>query len=106
MRNPIGLMIGGFLFLCLIVGIMYRGSARTATFTVNKTTASAGAEGGIEYRVFTNQGVFECQDSLMFGQFRSSDTFGKIEEGGTYTATVAGWRNGFFSMYPNIIEIQ
>ena len=48
--------------------------------------------------------VFEITDSFAFGRFNSSDVYGGIEVGKTYSFTVVGERSELFSIYPNIKE--
>lgn len=56
------------------------------------------------YRVYSDCGTFTVEDNLFLGKFNSADTYGAIEDGQTYDFDVIGWRNGFFSMFPNILE--
>lgn len=60
-----------------------------------------------EYLIFTEAGTFKITDAL-FGtvRFNSSDLYGKVKVGATYEITYYGWRNGFFSMYPNIKSME
>lgn len=65
------------------------------------------SEGNTDTRVYTkNCGTFTVTDSLLKGKFNSADTFGSLEEGGTYNFTTVGFRNGFLSAFPNIIEVE
>lgn len=57
-----------------------------------------------KYLVFTDQTTYEVTDSWIHGRWSSSDVYGKLVVGKTYTATLQGYRIPFFSMYPNIIE--
>lgn len=56
------------------------------------------------HRVYTSCGVFTVSDNIFFLRFNSADTYGMLQEGKTYDFTVVGWRNGFFSWFPNILE--
>jgi hypothetical protein len=64
--------------------------------------------GGVDckYLVFTEAGTFQITDAI-FGtvRFNSSDVYGKIREGRTYTIVSYGWRLPFLSMYPNVETI-
>lgn len=65
------------------------------------------SEGSSRYRVYTsNCGVFEVQDSVFHGQFRSADTYGSIQNGHTYDFTTYGIRFGFLGggLFPNILK--
>lgn len=60
-----------------------------------------------EKRVYTEEcGVFTVDDSIVKGQWRSADTYGKLKEGHKYAITYNGWRNGFLSSFPNIIKAE
>ncbi len=74
-----------------------------STFIVNVT--------GIErvdgqYLIYTNEGTFKIEDSLIFGRFNSSDVYGMMKKGKYYRIKTFGVRSGFLSMYQNIIEIE
>ena len=56
------------------------------------------------YLVWSEDEVFENVNSLVKGKFNSSDLYGKMQKGKTYNCRVCGFRNGFFSMYRNLIE--
>lgn len=58
------------------------------------------------YLIYTEDGSFKLEDELFYGNFRSSDWYGKIQEGETYTFTTIGFRIGVFSSYPNIVNIE
>ncbi len=72
--------------------------------TVTDKQAIAKSDGGTNYRVFSSCGVFGVQDDLFLGQWNSADTFNSIEVGKTYDFEAYGWRNGFFSTFPNILH--
>ena len=57
------------------------------------------------YIVFAPEGEFKVDDSWAYGTFRASTTYNKLKKGKSYKVRTAGVRNGFFSMYPNIVEI-
>lgn len=50
--------------------------------------------------------VLEITDSLLAGRFDSSDLYGWIEEGRTYTFTVRGSRVPVLSWYANIYDAE
>lgn len=57
------------------------------------------------YLVYTPNETFEDTDELLaFGKTNSSDLYGRLTAGQTYTCKVAGWRVHFFSLYRNIIN--
>lgn len=59
-----------------------------------------------KYLVFTDQGVFKCTDNLWYLKFNSSDVYGTILPDRTYRLRVVGWRDNFWSWYPNILDAQ
>ena len=60
-----------------------------------------------DMRIYTEQcGVFANADSLWRGKTTSGDLWGQVEPGQTYDMRVVGWRNGFFSAFPNVLEIE
>lgn len=58
------------------------------------------------YLVFTDNEVFSVEDSWAKWRWDSSDLYGDIEIGKTYTFTVYGWRVPFLSWYRNILVIE
>lgn len=58
------------------------------------------------YLIYTEDGTLKLEDELLYGNFASSDWYGKIKVDSTYEFTTIGWRIGFFSMYPNIVEFK
>lgn len=50
--------------------------------------------------------TFEITDEFLLGRFNSSDDYGRLKVGETYTVMVNGWRVPFLSWYRNIIEIN
>jgi hypothetical protein len=80
----------------------YEGEATNCTVTDKQAVAMS--KGGTNYRVFSSCGVFGVQDDLALGQWNSADTFNSIEVGKTYDFEAYGWRNGFFSTFPNILK--
>ena len=64
-----------------------------------------------KYLVFTedaygNVETYEITDSLLKFRFNSSDVYAALKVGSTYRLTIGGWRNNFFSWYPNIYEYK
>ena len=77
---------------------------RTVTCTV--TDKDRGGDSG-SYRVYTEQcGVLANRDSLWRGKWDSADMWVEIEPGHTYRFTLVGWRFGFLSMFPNILDVD
>lgn len=59
-----------------------------------------------KYLIYTENGTFEITDTVAYWRWDSSDLYGRIEIGKTYTATICGWRIPFLSSYKNIIEVD
>ena len=86
--------------------LIYRSTVETRTFTVKDKERIVKSKSSY-YLIWTESGdVYKNGDSLSFLKFDSSDIYGQLEVGKTYTAKVAGWRIRFLSMYENIISLQ
>lgn len=90
---------------------MYQNTETTIHTTViskERVCDSSGDGVKCQYLVFTEDGTFKLTDmsGLLSGKtrYRTSDVYGRIHEGPA-TITYMGWRIGFFSEYPNIIDI-
>lgn len=94
-----------FAAIVLILFSMYVSSKQTVTFTVEEKIVKRYSDMD-RYLVFTDKGVFQNSDSVVFWKFDSSDIHGKLKPGHTYQATVVGWRVRSLSWYPNIITIK
>lgn len=57
------------------------------------------------YRLGTSCGSFNVEDSIS-GGFNSYDTWNAIEEGKTYDIRSGGYRLGFLSEFPSVLEIK
>lgn len=105
-------LAGLVVFLIILVGIVVFNVARvssqgTETCTVEskeRTVRVTDGNSSQQKLVYTDCGVFEVADTIIFGKFNSADTYGSLQEGETYKLSYYGWRNGFFSMFPNITE--
>jgi len=58
------------------------------------------------YLIYTENGTYKLEDELLYGNFHSSDWYGKIKVDSTYEFTTIGFRIGFISEYPNIVEFK
>lgn len=96
-----------FLFMvCIYRPINKTNDMRDVTLTVTRVAVKNSGNNG-KYLVFGEDEngvsqVLEVTDSLLMGRFDSSDMWGDIKEGKTYTFTVGGKRSEFWSWYPNI----
>ena len=98
------IIIGLFILGGNLIGSYY--NEETVTLTV-KDKERVVDRGGDEarYLIWSEDGeTFENVDTLIKGKLNSSDIYGQLERGKTYRCKVHGWRNGFFSMYRNIIN--
>ena len=55
---------------------------------------------------YTDKGTFKLEDDMFRGNFYSSDVYGKLKQDSTYNFKTSGYRIGFMSSYPNIIEVK
>lgn len=97
--------------IAVVVGLgAYLTQAHKNHTVVAKVTDKArvceSAGGSCKYLIYTDHGTLKNTDSLFSGKFDSSDVYGRIRRGQTYTFTVEGFRFGFFSMYPNIVSAE
>ncbi|MFJ4288009.1 hypothetical protein ACIPY0_20400 [Paenarthrobacter nicotinovorans] len=105
--------IGGIALVILLIAAwiittaIWVNTPGEATCTIQGKESVAKGESGHEYRVYTDKcGTFAVHDELWLGRFNAADTYGSIKEGKTYSLETVGWRNGFFSTFPNIINAQ
>jgi hypothetical protein len=75
------------------------GKERITDFNSNNGTISY-------YLVFTEAGTFKLEDDIVYGNFRSSDWYGDIKSDKVYEFEVIGWRIGYISEYPNIVNYK
>jgi hypothetical protein len=86
----------------------YASSTRQVTVTVTNEARVCSNDGNsvsCQYLVYTSGGTFKDTDSLISGKFSSSDLYGQLVNGRTYTFEVRGYRIPFMSEYPNILRI-
>ncbi len=103
-KKFLAVVVAIFLVCFTAWAVAYRSSAHQVTFTVNTKPPRIYNSTAYPNLIYTNRGVFQNTDSILFFKFRSSDVYNQIEEKKTYTCTVAGWRFGFLSWYRNIID--
>lgn len=108
MKIKVFIVLGIIAFVLLLFSpiLIYRSTIEDRTFTVKDKERIVKSESSY-YLVWTEKGaVYKNDDSISFWKFNSSDIYGQLEIGKTYTAKVAGWRVRFLSMYENIISLQ
>ena len=105
-------MIIVILLVIVSIGIEVAMSFNDHTYTITITDKErVNVENNSKYLVFgkTSSGevvVLENTDTFIRGKFNSSNIYGQIEIGQTYTFTVIGFRFPLFSAYENIIKIS
>lgn len=99
-----------FVFIGVGSVMVTKATEKNVTFTVEEKTVKVDNDGDgnvkSRYLIFTDKGVYENTDSLIYFKFRSSDLYGKLKVGQTYTCKTAGFRFGLTSSYPNIINCE
>lgn len=108
-----GVLVAFFLILAVAIGSIVFGIANAthvetqyACHVTDKDRSSNG-NGGSDMRVYTdNCGVFNVADSLLSWTWSSADTYNEVEVGETYDFTTRGYRVPFFSMFPNVVEVE
>lgn len=93
------------ILLAVIGVILPNFFSEVVTFTVTDKERIT-EDDSSKYLIFTDIETFENTDTVFYWKFNSSDIYGKIKEGNTYTAKVVGFRLPAVSMYRNIVEIQ
>lgn len=86
----------------------YTSSDRQVTVTVQnegRVCTGSGTSVSCQYLIYTTGGTFKDTDSLIAGKFSSSDLYGQLQTGHTYTLEVRGYRIPIMSEYPNILRI-
>lgn len=106
--------ITGLIALALLAGLALFGWSAVdhyhehdAVCTVTNMDRGMDSSGNSHYRVYTKQcDTLADEDSLWFGKWNSSDLWGQIQVGRTYTFHVAGVRSGLLSSFANIISVK
>ena len=112
MRNSIqAFQILVVVLIIVAIGFGITGYANVNTITAKvegkeRITESSGDKIESFYLVYTDKGTFKLEDDLFRGNFYSSDVYGKLRQDSTYTFKTSGYRIGFVSSYPNIIEVK
>lgn len=83
----------------------YVASDRQVTVTVQNEARVCDSSGSCQYLIYTSGGTFKDTDSMLAGKFSSSDLYGQLQTGHTYTLEVRGYRIPLMSEYPNILRI-
>lgn len=103
----------GLVAIVAIAGIGYNIASFTNKETVKTTVTDkerivkkSGENIESYYLIYTEDGTLKLEDELLYGNFNSSDWYGNIKVDSTYEFTTIGFRIGFLSEYPNIVEYK
>ncbi len=102
----LGVIVGNVLYFSsrhTVEGCAVDSKDRGTTFTSDD---DGNVTSSTNYRVYTDCGTFVVEDNFFLGKFNSADTYGSLKEDHTYDLEVIGWRNGFFSWFPNILSAE
>lgn len=102
------------LFAALVIAVIYfditaYNHIETHTVKVEgkeRITEQTGERITSFYVVYTDKGTFKLEDDMFRGNFYSSDVYGKLKQDSTYTFKTTGYRIGWMSQYPNIVEVK
>jgi hypothetical protein len=99
------MILGAIIFT--ISGYGNKQTIRTKVLEKERITVGTG-NGNVEsyYLIFTEAGPLKLEDEIFYGNFNSSDWYGQIHADSTYTFHTVGYRIGFLSEYPNIVNFQ
>jgi hypothetical protein len=103
-----------FVFLMIIGSTIFNITAymHTETFTARvsgkERVTEQTSKDNIDsyYLIYTDHGTLKLEDDVLRGNWHSSDVYGSLKTDSTYTFEVSGYRIGFTSTYPNIIEVK
>ncbi len=99
-----GAFVAAIIGICGLSYVHAHYDERVLTCTV--TDKDRGGEDG-SYRVYTEEcGQLSNNDSMWRGKFDSADVWQDIKPGEELDLRVVGWRSEFFSVFPNILEVE
>ena len=90
----------------LVFGFSYAGSVKDGVQIVVESKERVTTSESSKFVVFTDKGVYEVTDTIIFFDFSSAERYSQLKVGKSYTVKQAGWRFSFLSWYPNILEIK
>ena len=110
MKYFVGFLVAlSFIGLLVINPLIAYNTRSEVSFTVKDKdrVCSHSAKGSsCQYLIFTDGEVYADTDSLWYWKWNSSDVYGSLDAGKTYTAEVYGFRVPFLSWYKNIIKVS
>ena len=101
----VAVMIIGSIFLS-IAGYQNKQTIKTKVTDKERITQNSGDKINSFYVIYTEAGTFKLEDDMFYGNFNSSDWYGKIHRDSTYTFETVGYRVGILSSYPNIVHFK
>ena len=110
MRNAIFILAAFIILGTLVFQCNGYGNKQTVTVKITgkeRITESDGNKGiHSYYLIYSDSGTYKLEDELFYGNFNSSDWYGKIQEGNTYKFDLIGYRIGWLSSYQNIVKME
>lgn len=102
--NKSAVSVGALVGVVVAYCFAYTSSEREVeTFIESKERITQGETS--RFIVFTDAGEFEVTDSLLYFDWRAATRYGALKQGKLCRFKVAGWRWGFASAYPNVVEV-
>ena len=71
----------------------------------DRTTVVKDGKSSSDMRIYTDCGVFQVGDNFLSG-FNSADVYASLKEDHKYKIESGGWRIGFLSEFPTIINAK
>lgn len=108
-RLIIFLVVLFFVFSCGVLPFIHYSNVETTTITVNhkeRTTSSNGKTTTSYYLIYAEDETLTLRDDMLYGQFNSSDIYGRINIGESYRVKVLGVRVPILSWYRNIVSVE
>jgi hypothetical protein len=109
MKRIASAVLSAFLLLGLTACGNPSGNDRVETIHVTdkERVCDSNSDGSrdCQYLIYTDEGTYKNVDSILNGKHNSSDLYGKLKRDHAYSVKVEGYRSGWQSEYPNIIEI-
>lgn len=103
MRKAIAVLAAGLTIAVLPACSAMNQQTQTCKVTSKERIFHEGSS--TEKRVYTTCGAFKAEDNFSSG-FNSGDIWGRLQEGHTYQLKTGGYRVGFLSTFPNILEAK
>jgi len=104
----LGIAIVGAVLAVILGTVLWQteyGTEHNVTFTIKSLDDQASGNNSHKYLVFTTGGeVYEDTDSMLHDKTDSSNVYALFSPGQTWNCPVFGYRNTFFSSYPDILD--